>query len=168
LLIAVGLALLSIAMFFLAVGLRADPDPLREPRLMVAIRGALRDLPAQMREIPGVVDVLPATEFDLESMYFSSDSDWLVGSTLVVQVEEGIDIALVRDQLLELPGVRGYAERTDFGGTWRIGDELGGAWYDRKGPIVFLWPLLFAVPGMVLVRFAWRRVHISGGSAPVT
>ena len=164
----IGFALLSIGAFYLAVGLQMpDPDPMREPRLMVTISDTPRDLASQLKEIPGVAGVLPAREHDLESMYLSADSGWHVGSTLVLLVEEGVELGLLRDQLMEVPGVHGYAERTDFGGTWRVGDESGGAWYDRRGLVVYLWPLLFAVPGIVLLWLAWKRRQASGGSVPV-
>lgn len=168
-LVITGLALLTIAAFYLYVGLQfPDPDPMREPRLMLGTNDAPDALASQLEAIPGVAGVLPARASDLESMYLTSDDGWRLGATLVVQVEEGVDVGLLRDRLTELPGVLGYAERTDFGMTWRILDgSYGGAAYDRRGIIVYLWPLVFAVPGIVLLWLAWRRGHISGGSVPV-
>lgn len=169
LLLVIGVALIAIGGFYFSVALRwPDPDPMREPRFMVTTLDAPSNIAGQLMEIPGFVNVRPARESDLESMYLDSDQVLNLGTPFVLVVDNDADLDLIREQTLKIPGVNGYSQRTGFGGTWRVGDANGGAWYDRKGLIIYVWPLVFAVPGLLLVLLALRWMgHMRGGSAPV-
>lgn len=135
-----------------------------QPKLIVRITPSDADIDARLAAIPGVVQVHPATTYDMESMGLEPGIGWDQDRARTLVVAEGNTLDEVRSRALSTLGVDGAAIRTAEGVEWQLPGSFGGwvaldGWREsvfRAGTTTWLWTVLL-LSGVALAFYGLGR-----------